>query len=135
MEFISLSDDTLEMRVEEPNVENEFISDLRDWAITNNISQAALDRLLALLRKNKMHGEVLLPKSSKTLLRISSKKVATKKLSNNYEYWHFGIQQILTTLRNSGLLFTNPVKLSINIDGMPIENSGNTQFWPILCTI
>lgn len=70
MEFLTFEDDNIESQMDEPKIENDFISDLRDWAITNNISQVALDGLLALHRKNNIHGEVLFPKSSKTLLRI-----------------------------------------------------------------
>lgn len=132
MEFISFDCDFSD-RESEP--QDDFISDLRDWAITGGISHTTLDGLLCILRKHKHHGEVLVPKSSKTLLRISTKKVVTKKLSNSYEYWHFGVEKILNTLRSSGIPLPNPIKLTVNIDGLPIENSGNMQFWPILCMI
>lgn len=74
------------------------------------------------------------PKCSKTLLRTPKQKVETVSLTNGGEYWHFGLQNILDTLISCGFDLPKEVKLSINIDGIPIECGGG-QFWPILCSI
>lgn len=104
-------------------------SDLADWASKSNIPQIAVSDLLHILRQ--YHPE--LPRDPRTLLDTHT-KITTKHVSNG-EYYHIGIKEgILSALKSENVLPTHgeAIPLQINIDGLPLFKSSNSQFWPIL---
>lgn len=51
------------------------------------------------------------------------------------EYYHFGL---LKSIENSSLSLSknlSNIKISINIDGLPLSKSSQQQLWPILSSI
>lgn len=109
----------------------ELKKQLVQWAIGHNITQTAFTSLLHILSPS--HPE--LPMDCRSLLKTPTNQII--KLLETGEYTHFGILENL--FRNLSLcpvvadIFPdNKVKLSFNIDGIPLFHSNNIQFWPIL---
>lgn len=78
------------------------------------------------------YGLPELPLSSKTLL--NTPLVTHIKKLNNGEYYHFGLMTNLKRIVSKhDSSCCEDIQLQINIDGLPLFRSCNTQFWPILC--
>lgn len=102
---------------------------LADWAKKFGTSHTAINDLLRILRP--YHSS--LPKDARTLL----KTVKVYNISNlaGGSYYHFGITEYVRSLTVSSLVAAEDIeeiKLQINIDGLPLFKSSNSQFWPIL---
>lgn len=108
---------------------NSLSDELKSWAIQNRISMRALDSLLLILR-SKGHNE--LPKSYRTLLN-TPRQIELKTFGNS-KYWYRGLTECLTSVF-SNLDRNIKIKLKFNIDGLPIFNSSQIQFWPILGSV
>lgn len=66
---------------------------------------------------------------------MSSRKIILKTIEPGY-YYHFGIQSGIKQFYPSAeLCNTNPIKLVVGIDGLPLTRSSGSSFWPILCYI
>lgn len=102
------------------------------WTVTNNISHNSVNKLLAILRSENLP----LPKDCRTLVK-------TPLASNNIidmspgAYIHLGIEKgifhkIHQSVVEKKLDF---LPLTVNIDGLPLNKSSNSQFWPILMSI
>lgn len=122
----------------EPNTEDELnhsgtivslIDQLKYWAIENRISMRALDSLLLILRCN---GHNELPKSYRTLLN-TPRDIELKTIGDS-KYWYRGLTECLNTAY-SHLNRNLSIKLKFNIDGLPLFNSSQIQFWPILFSV
>lgn len=99
------------------------------WASKNNITREAVNELLELLRKN---GHDL-PKDSRTLMETPRYVEVLEKCGGHYFY--FGIDLCLQNILRTHPAFVkenDSVKLSVNIDGIPLHKSSNEQLWPIL---
>lgn len=113
---------------------NDFDLSLEDqlsvWASRYNIAHSALRDLLKILHPYHEY----LPKDPRTLLQ-TQRQVEVVEISGGH-YHHFGIEngikcQVLGVLS----LFTKSqetIGIQVNIDGVPLFKSSNTQFWPIL---
>ena len=102
--------------------------EIADWALNYNIPHVAVTALLDVLRK--AHPD--LPKDSRTILNTDSAAVAVKNVAGG-SYYHFGLEHCLSSVVNEfGIDSSDTVELHINIDGLPLHNSTNAQFWPIL---
>lgn len=103
---------------------------LADWAVTHNVSHAALSDLLSSLQPV-IPG---LPRDPRTLL-WTERTVVTKSLASG-EYYYFGLQYWLSKLceKFKPQLPVNGEQLHIyiNIDGIPLFNSNSTSLRPIL---
>ena len=79
------------------------------------------------------HGHRL-PKDARTLLQTPTSVQSVFKCGGRYSYFGLesGILKILS--QNKCLLGDNSLKLSFNIDGVPLFKSTSIQFWPILCS-
>ncbi|KAG5886115.1 hypothetical protein JTB14_034302 [Gonioctena quinquepunctata] len=90
-----------------------------------------MNQLLAILveaKSDEFHG---LPRDARTFLATPNLTI-TRKLDPG-EYYHFGIQKSLKDLsKKNGRKPTDPFQIGINIDGLPIAKSSNSQFHPIL---
>ena len=77
-----------------------------------------------------MHEDI--PKDSRTLLKTPRLVSSIAKCSGYYVY--IGIQKgIQRCLENVNIGTLDPeLKLSINIDGLPLCNSSQYQVWPLL---
>jgi len=104
--------------------------ELGEWAIQHNITHAALGSLLKLLHKS--HPE--LPRDSRTLLNrgVTSSALAIQNIAGG-SYYHFGIEKgVIQIIADLALGNGSPLKLHVNIDGLPLHRSTSAQFWPIL---
>ncbi|XP_047494977.1 uncharacterized protein LOC125043067 [Penaeus chinensis] len=79
-----------------------------------------------------------LPKDPRTLLETAQDYEVPNKACG--EYYYFGLEKGIKTFTSELLhqhaeFFNSPngkIQLQINFDGLPILQSANTQFWPIL---
>lgn len=102
---------------------------LKSWVAHNQISMRCVDGLLDILRTN---GHTELPKSYRTLL--STPRNIELATFGDSKYWYRGLVDCLKTVffsldRDLG------IELKFNIDGLPIFNSSQIQFWPILASV
>lgn len=68
---------------------------------------------------------------SRTLLE-TPRNIQKKKLSNG-DFCYFGLKNVLKSILSQiPENFRNKLDISFNIDGLPLFNSSNLQFWPIL---
>lgn len=110
------------------------------WSNQFNISQSALSGLLHILKPYNLK----LPLDARTLLQTP--RVLNVRTCSGGSFMYFGIEnQILEKLNGHSLSDNffpvirkkypgahNLLTLSVNVDGLPVENSSNLSFWPIL---
>lgn len=115
--------------------EESFVENIKNWALSFNISHAAVKELCLLfndgLKKNIL--KELLPCDPRTLLSTTRQRIEIKNMLNGL-YWHNGLRFCLETYFQN---LENPmsISLNINIDGIPVFKSSKTQLWPILFAI
>lgn len=116
---------------ENNNITNDFKSSLATWATEHKISHISLRALLQILKQHAYFSN--LPIDARSLLhtpRQSEIRVVTPGL-----YHHFGLLKsvlhVLTSVKNNN----NCIKITINIDGLPLSKSSSQQLWPILGSI
>lgn len=104
---------------------------LREWFHgVKFLPKSALTSLLKGLR----HWFPSLPKDARTLLG-TPRNVEISDMGKGL-YHNFGLSEMLCNkLKTVPLEFVNILHLNINIDGLPIHKSSNSQFWPILATV
>ncbi len=102
---------------------------LASWATKNTIRREAVNELLEILR---LHGSNL-PKDARTLLDTPREVSVVEKCGGQYSYCGIkaGIIQELAKYPDFGDKHDH-IDLIINIDGLPLFKSSNSQFWPIL---
>lgn len=118
--------------------------DLRLWAANHNITQAALKDVAGIINKNCNTSIASDPrtimKTPRNVTIVSLKSTDPPVITNavqkkeKQEYWHQGFEHCL---RSCFRLMEKDVSISINIniDGLPIHNSTNQSFWPILFNV
>ena len=101
---------------------------LAEWAVTFRVTHTSLSALLSILRV--FHTD--LPKDPGTLLRTG--KNYTVQAVAGGSYYHCGIASgILHKLGASpNCTLEEKITFQVNIDGLPLFKSSNSQFWPIL---
>ncbi|CAN7995569.1 unnamed protein product [Ixodes hexagonus] len=134
----SMSQDTLSENESSEDEEPEnsapglnLLQRLPGWVGSHNVSHAAVNDLLSILREDFPN----LPSDARTLL-ATPRECPIRQLSNG-EYVHFGLKKGLTKCMSSGMLScdTDTLHLTINIDGLPLFNNSNEQLWPILAMV
>jgi hypothetical protein len=110
------------------NVPCEIELFLTNWSVRHNISQVALSDLLKYLKSHDCYRT--LPSDPRTLLK-TPKSTPSKPVPPG-EYIHFGLKTELESTITKYNLKVNPLKLIVNIDGLPVFKSTNSQFWPVL---
>ncbi|KAG5872085.1 hypothetical protein JTB14_006431 [Gonioctena quinquepunctata] len=104
------------------------VEKLKKWAVENKVTLSTMNQLLAILVEAKPDG---LPRDARTFL-ATPKSTITREVDPG-EYYHFGIQKSLEDLLKKNCRKpTDPIQIGINIDGLPIAKSSNSQFYPIL---
>ncbi|KAJ8967275.1 hypothetical protein NQ314_002970 [Rhamnusium bicolor] len=105
-----------------------LLYDLKLWAAENHVSQSTCSKLLVILKKH----ELQVPISARTLMS-TPRSISNLLDVTPGKYCHFGVEAgILNSLKK---YFHNPppsIKLNFNIDGLPLAQSSNSVFWPIL---
>lgn len=102
---------------------------LKSWPIEHQVSMRSINSLLKILRSN---GHIELPKDYRTLL--STPRQIELQNFGDAKYWYHGITKWLVIVL-SKLNRHLKIKLIINVDGLPIFNSSQYQFWPIFVSV
>ena len=104
--------------------------ELARWATRHLVSHECVTDLLKMLRRHNVPG---LPVCARTLLKTPRHIVVQEQTGG--QYYHFGLKKSICYVAN----YDNPklqqgdtLKLQINIDGLPVNNSNNDHLWPIL---
>lgn len=99
------------------------------WATEYNITQRSFTALLHILKED---GHNELPGDARSLLK-TPKKTITRECGNGH-YFHYGLEKALkdklqycTNINN-----VDVIEININIDGLPLAKSSQSQLWPIL---
>ena len=122
-EHSSDSDSSTENRTEDYSLRLK----LAEWSAENGVTQTATTNLLHILKE--YHPD--LPKDCRTLLG-SNIEIHPTQIQGGF-YYHLGLENgILFQLSMFPQLVSKIIKIQINIDGLPIHKSNNSQFWPIL---
>lgn len=103
---------------------------LAKWALLFNITHTALNNLLRILKEGGLHD---LPLDARTLL-FTPTKTDIIQMHPSGSYFHYGLENSLRDqLRLMGTKYTDTsISININIDGLPLSKSTNSQLWPIL---
>lgn len=102
---------------------------LISWINQNRIAKRAVNELLSILISA---GHSSLPRDYRTLLRTPT-NVEIIELAGG-KFWYNGLSNSLQSIFRA--LKTNlKIQLSFNIDGLPLFNSSNRAFYPILGSI
>jgi len=106
---------------------------LREWAIRNKISHVALSELLSILKE--IPGLDNIPKDPRTFLKTPRTTILRD--INPGKYYHFGLENGLTNILKKVNVSNIPdtINVAINIDGLPLSSSSQSQVYPILCLI
>ncbi|KAJ8926610.1 hypothetical protein NQ314_021007 [Rhamnusium bicolor] len=107
--------------------------ELASWAVLGNISHSNLNKLLEILRQDRNIFEFKnLPADCRTLLKTEKRNyiIATERGL----YYHFGLVNMISQLLISKNIKLNSdvLEVDVNVDGLPLTKSSNSQFWPIL---
>lgn len=129
-EFEKVFESEWEISENEEDVPLSTNAKLCEWAVDHKVTLKALSDLLSILKYDDIIKNDL-PKDPRTLLRISSTKVDVVEVSGGI-YWHFGLEKILNVLNNSNCSIPDTIIATFNVDGVPVTNSSNDQFYPIL---
>jgi hypothetical protein len=111
--------------------EEEFKEDLIKWTIDHNIDHNSLSDLLKIVKR--LDCLKNLPSDARTLLKTP--RSTEIQLIPPGKYLEFNWCNSLSLLIKKQPEARNPVKVQINIDGIPLFKSSNQQFWPILGSI
>lgn len=115
---------------EEDVVEPTLQDNLASWATKYQLGRDSLNDLLFILRKSGLD----LPKDSRTLLK-TPRSVQNVVFNGTNSYCYLGIKSSLiqaVTFINDQI---DTLELLVNIDGVPLCKSTNSQFWPILGSV
>ncbi|XP_053663609.1 uncharacterized protein LOC128712760 [Anopheles marshallii] len=104
---------------------------IRCWALSTHQTHEALNGLLEILRKK---TQFKFPKDAQTLLQTQPGTQQIVRIAGG-EYWYHGIATCLLQYFGRVQPKTTSFSLNVSIDGLPLHNSGLTQFWPILINI
>lgn len=104
-------------------------SELSSWAAKTRLSRDPTNELLSILRKYGMD----VPKDSRTLLKTPRNVDVLNKCGGSYYY--LGIRNGISSLLDQNVEPVPFFKLSVNVDGVPLDKSTNSQLWPILGSI
>lgn len=133
------SDDESEINFETniENTENDYLdiqqvfrARLSKWAISVNANHHQVRELLAVCNETLPFK---LPVDPRTIFRTPN-SVCVQEIAGG-QYWHRGMIEWLNLKLQNVSCLPSQISLNINIDGLPISESSNQQFWPILFNI
>lgn len=112
----------------------DFKTFLSQWAIKERISQSSLSSLLKGIKQYTCNNcSFNIPLDSRTLLRTP--KSSNVEICAGGQYYHFGLREGILSILPSVSQDITDIKISINVDGLPLSKSSQRQFWPILGSI
>lgn len=112
--------------------ENDFKSEITQWAVDHKICINALTSLLQILNKR---SNVKFPKDGRTLMCTPR---ATNIISMDKGFYsHFGVEPVICKIienRINSKIDNLIINLIVSTDGTPIGISSGKVMWPILCS-
>lgn len=117
-----------EITIEDKN--QYLLEHIRKWAVQFNVSHGCANAMLNILRTTGLE----VPKDIRTIL-CEHKVMRSITEIKNGSYLDLGIVNIIKphlVKHIFGIPNNITIKLSFNIDGLPLAKSSKTQFWPIL---
>lgn len=114
---------------------DQFSSELVCWAIKRRINNVQFRGLLEIWNNNMPLTK--LPRDPRTLLRTPRMvDIFTDPENQNEKYWYYGVRKSLMCFLPKVLdRVSAEIKLNIHVDGLPISDSSNECFWPIMYNI
>ena len=107
---------------------------LANWASNFQVKQNAVDSLLKILKQS---GHPNLCSSARGLLKTA--RDVPVQLKSGMQYIYFPIAEALVKhwnrYPNSDIDSAECIKISLNIDGLPLFKSSSASLWPVLCSI
>lgn len=108
---------------------SDFRGRLQAWAVESQSSHVAVTSLFGVLRS---HGCLAsLPLSARALLQTPRKSLSILDLAGG-KYHHFGLEIGLRRTLQDCEHMPSELRLTFNIDGLPLTKSSKGQFWTIL---
>uniref|UniRef100_A0A182PWZ0 Uncharacterized protein n=1 Tax=Anopheles epiroticus TaxID=199890 RepID=A0A182PWZ0_9DIPT len=104
---------------------------IRQWALSTHQTHHALNELLGVFREKTNYR---FPKDARTFLKTQKCNEKIIPIAGG-DYWCQGIKPCLLSYYRNIQPKVSTFSLSIFIDGLPLHNSGPTQFWPILFNV
>lgn len=101
-----------------PNIREE----LRAWACKYNVTGLAFTALLRILTEQ----NIQLPSDARSILHTPRSSIVRK--CGNGDYFHYGLRRALIEQLQSGINVEYNIYLNLNIDGLPLTKSSNSQF-------
>lgn len=112
------------------NMQQVFREKLTKWAINVNANHHQVRELLALCNETLPFK---LPIDPRTIFG-TPQSIIVQEIAGG-QYWHRGMIESLNAKLKCVNSPPSKITLNINIDGLPISESSNQQFWPILFNI
>lgn len=100
---------------------------LHTWAVEYNVTQKSLTALLLILQDE---GHNDLPTDARTLL--GTPKSTTIRECGNGHFFYYGLQRALEEKLEHFNDMNDIIEINLNIDGLPLAKSSQSQLWPIL---
>ncbi|EFN63193.1 hypothetical protein EAG_00374, partial [Camponotus floridanus] len=113
----------------------DFKKFLAHWAVTERIPQSSLHSLLKGIRQYTCKDcSFKILSDARSVVRIPRNTTNTDVCAGG-QYYHFGLSKAILSIISSIPQNVTSIKLSINVDGLPLSKSSQQQFWPILGSI
>lgn len=129
VDSVEIIESVLEEKCSQARKQTDFKDMLASWAVLPGIKHVHVNKLLSVLRQHPCHAD--LPVDVRTL--IKTPRVVVLHDVHPGKYYHFGvlkgIQSVLSIVNIP--LSLRYVDLFINVDGLPISESTNDEFWVI----
>lgn len=107
---------------------------LTQWTIKENISQSSLRSLLQGIKQYTCTDcSFNIPLDPRTL--VHTPRSTNIEICAGGQYYHFGLKEGILSIISSVSQHIKDIKISVNIDGLPLFKSSQRQFWPILGSI
>lgn len=116
------------------NNKTKFESSIKQWVLKfrSLLSQQAINELLRICREE---GGNDFPKDSRTFIETPKKCENIEKIPGGC-YAHIGIESGLKNVLKLVKINSNEVvNVTVNVDGLPLTKSSNSQIWPILISV
>ncbi|XP_050070474.1 uncharacterized protein LOC126558490 [Anopheles maculipalpis] len=108
-----------------------IVDGIRYWALSTNAPHSSINIILKLFKK----ANVKVPLTAKTLLRTNRNPSTEIKQIGGGQFWYRGFEKCLLNYFRFNKITIKNLSLTVSIDGLPLHNSSNMQFWPILFTV
>ncbi|CAG7725819.1 unnamed protein product, partial [Allacma fusca] len=100
---------------------------LKNWSLEYNVNLNSLSAILKILKMHKCYKD--LPSDARAIM--GTPKIVHSIIIQPGKYVHFGFMKGITKILEEFKYNGDEINLDVNIDGLPLSNSGRSQAWPI----